>query len=71
VKEFLSQNKITHVYLDITESMANLKSFLKLRDSRPEFDEIKKRGSIGIPCIVVNGGDKLIFDVPKLTDLLD
>ena len=51
--------------------MANLKSFLKLRDNRPEFDEIKKRGSIGIPCTVINGGEKLIFDMPELTDLVD
>ncbi len=36
---------------DIRELKA-LKAFLRLRDSAPEFSEIKKSGGIGIPCIV-------------------
>ena len=66
VKEYLSENNINHVYLDITESMLNLKKFLKLRDTREEFDEIKRLGKIGIPCIVINDGEKIIFDYKEL-----
>jgi len=33
-----------------------LKEFLKLRDENPLFDEIKREGKIGIPCIVWDDG---------------
>ncbi len=66
MKEYLSENNINHVYLDITESMFNLKKFLKLRDTRKEFDEIKRLGRVGIPCIVINDGEKIIFDYKEL-----
>lgn len=71
VKEFLSQNNIKHAYLDISEGMFNLKSFLKYRDNRKEFEEIKAKGQIGLPCIVVNGGEKIFFELPELSELQD
>jgi glutaredoxin-related protein len=71
MKEFLSSNDIKFAYLDITESLFYLKTFLKLRDNRPEFDEAKKNGWIGIPCIVVNSGEKIYFDAPDLDELRD
>ncbi|MFS8541440.1 MAG: hypothetical protein LOD89_05050 [Tissierellales bacterium] len=46
--------------------MFNLKKFLKLRDTRKEFDEIKRLGRVGIPCIVINDGEKIIFDYKEL-----
>jgi glutaredoxin-related protein len=49
--------------------MFNLKMYLKFRDFRPEFDEIKKAGRVGIPLIVINDGEKLIFDIPNLDEL--
>jgi len=36
--------------------------FLKYRDNNPVFNEIKEKGYIGIPCIVVNEGEKFFFD---------
>lgn len=66
VKEYLSKNNIKFAYLDITENMFNLKKFLKYRDNRKEFDEIKKAGRVGLPCIVVNDGEKIIFDYKDL-----
>jgi len=66
VKEYLSQNNIDYIYLDITENMLNLKKFLKYRDNRPEFDEIKKAGRVGLPCIVINDGEKIVFDVMEI-----
>ncbi|TDT62740.1 hypothetical protein [Fonticella tunisiensis] len=69
MKEFLSQNNIKFAFLDISESLFNLKMYLKYRDFRPEFDEIKKAGRIGIPLIVVNDGEKLFFDRPDLDEL--
>lgn len=69
MKEYLSKNNVKFVYLDITENMFNLKKFLKYRDNRKEFDEIKKAGRVGLPCIVVNDGEKIIFDYKDLKDL--
>ncbi len=72
MKEFLSSNDIKFAYLDITEGLFNLKTYLKLRDTRPEFDEIKKMGIVGIPFIMINNGEKLIFDEhPDLDELRD
>ena len=69
MKEFLSNNGVSFDYIDITESMRNLKIYLKLRDTRPEFDEIKKVGRVGIPFIMINNGEKFIFEQPELDEL--
>lgn len=61
-KEYLSQHNIKFLYLDISENMINLKRFLKYRDNSSEFEEIKKAGKVGLPCIVVNNGEEIIFD---------
>lgn len=42
--------------INITSSMVNLKEFLNLRDTRSEFDEIKKEGCVGIPCLLKDNG---------------
>ncbi len=42
--------------------MLNLKKFLKLRDYAPEFNEIKEAGRVGLPCIVIGKGEKILFD---------
>jgi glutaredoxin-related protein len=69
MKEFLSENNIKFAYVDITDSMFNLKTYLKYRDNYPEFEEIKKIGRVGIPFIVINNGEKFIFDTPDLDEL--
>lgn len=46
--------------------MRNLKTFLKYRDEYPEFEEIKAKGYVGLPCIVVNKGEQIIFDYNEL-----
>lgn len=42
--------------------MLNLKRFLKYRDNAPEFKEIKAAGRVGLPCIVIEKGEKILFD---------
>ena len=69
MKEFLSNNGVIYEYIDITDSMRNLKIYLKLRDTRPEFEEIKRIGRVGIPFIMLDNGEKLIFDQPELDEL--
>jgi len=46
--------------------MFNLKKFLHYRDTRKEFDEIKKAGRVGIPCFVLNDGEKILFDYKEI-----
>ncbi|WP_353093337.1 glutaredoxin domain-containing protein [Tissierella praeacuta] len=65
-KEHLSSQNIKFLYLDISEGMLNLKRFLKYRDNYEEFKEIKAAGNIGIPCIVINDGEQIIFDYNEL-----
>ena len=61
-KEFLSENGIEFIYLDITDNMLNLKRFLKYRDEAPEFKEVKEARRVGLPCIVIDNGEKIVFD---------
>lgn len=65
-KEFLSRNNIKYLYLDISEGMLNLKRFLKYRDNCEEFKEIRESGRVGLPCIVVNDGEQILFDYNEL-----
>lgn len=39
-------------FLDFDNDLKSLKEFLLLRDTEPVFDEVKREGKIGIPCIV-------------------
>lgn len=66
----LNAGGLQYANVDITSGMLPLKQFLKLRDTRPEFEEIKKRGQVGVPCLVVNRGEKLYFELPRDLDEL-
>ena len=69
VKEFLTENGIAFDYVDMTGSMLNLRDFLKYRDSSEAFAPVKARGAVGVPCIVINDGEKIILGMPDLADL--
>lgn len=62
--ETIAAKKLDVEFVDIDASTANLKLFLRLRDKAPEFDEIKKNGSIGVPCFV--DGKRIFFDINEL-----
>lgn len=64
----LKAKKIPFDYIDITESTANLKAFLKLRDESPLFDEVKAAGGIGVPCFILPGG-RMTLDVQEALSL--
>ena len=59
-KEELEQAGVEFLYLDITGKLLFLKQFLKLRE-RPQFDPIREKGQIGIPCIL-REDDSITFD---------
>lgn len=54
--EELDSGCVEYTYLDFSESLKNLKEFLRLRDSQPVFDEVRAGGYIGIPCILRDDG---------------
>ena len=47
---------VLYSYLDFADSLLNLKEFLSIRDKDSVFDQIRKEGKIGIPCIVDEDG---------------
>ena len=51
-REDLEKAGVKYEFLDFSESLKNLKAFLKIRDNSPLFDDIREEGKIGIPCIV-------------------
>ena len=44
----------------------NLKKFLKFRDGKDEFKPVRENGKVGIPCVVVNNGEKILFNLNEL-----
>lgn len=56
-KADLDRVGVAYEYLSITEHLPYMKEFLKLRDTHAEFDSVREKGSIGIPCIVDEEGN--------------
>ena len=65
MKEVLDANKIRYSFIDIQDSLGKLKMFLKHRDVRPEFDEIRANGGVGIPFLFVNNGEWTTLEAPS------
>lgn len=59
--EALTRAGVEYEFLGFAEKTANLKAFLKLRDSSPLFDSVRQEGGIGIPCIQREDGS-ITFD---------
>ena len=55
-REDLDRAGVAYEYLDFGDSLKNLKEFLVIRDGAKLFDDARKSGSIGIPCIVEADG---------------
>lgn len=70
-KEVMDESGVKFLYLDITENLANMKKFLKARDTMKEFDEAKELGNIGIPALILGNNEKAILDIEELKDYLE
>jgi len=55
-KALMAQRGFEVDYVDITESVANLRAFLQLRDHEAAFEEVRTYGAIGIPVFVNDDG---------------
>lgn len=51
-------------YVDITADTANLREFLKIRDTSPLFDEVRAHNGIGIPLFVKEDGT-MTFEIDE------
>ena len=54
--KILDEKNVDYMYLEFSESTANLKRFLKIRDTESIFDEVKAKGGIGVPCFKLSDG---------------
>lgn len=62
VKKLLDEKQVEYSFMNITEDILILKEFLKLREEREEFSQIKKDGNVGIPCMLKDDGKILFYD---------
>lgn len=67
VKELAKGNPRLEI-IDIGEHVRNLKQFLALRDNNPVFNPIREKGSVGIPCFVLEDGS-IVFSMEE-TDIM-
>lgn len=61
IKYFKAIN-FQYEFIDINENIENLKDFLKIRDNRLEFKEIKELGYVGIPAILMENDSIVLAD---------
>ena len=61
----ISASGLAVEFRSFDDSVASLKEFVRLRDSRVDFDEVKKNGSLGIPCFVTEEG-KIYFAIEDI-----
>ena len=54
-REDLDKANVVYEYLDFSDELKNLKEFLTIREA-PLFEDIRKEGKIGIPCIQRESG---------------
>ena len=53
-KRAFDENGIEYKYINITDSLGSMKQFLKLRDTKDAFKNVRGGNSIGIPALVVS-----------------
>ena len=71
MKEVLSQNNVRFVYIDITSSIGYLRQFLKVRDTYPAFEEIRKESRVGLLTLFVDDTPYLVDGPEHALQLID
>ena len=71
MKEVLSQKNVKYAYVDICESVGTLKRFLTIRDTAPEYEEVRNTHRAGIPMIVIDDKVILISNAQHMEQLID
>ena len=71
MKEVLSQHEVKYAYVDICESVGSLKKFLTIRDTAPEYEEVRNTHRAGIPMIVIDDKVILINNAEHMEQLIE
>ena len=50
-------NRIRYEFVDINDNLKYLRKFLRMRDTLSIFDNCRKIGDIGLPCLVPDDGE--------------
>lgn len=53
----LDASGISYEFREITANLQYMKEFLKIRDTDEVFEQVKKDGKIGIPCVLNADGN--------------
>ena len=64
----LDRSGVAYEYRDFSENLLWLKDFLVIRDRNADFENCKKEGLIGIPCIVTEDG-RITLDWQEFIDM--
>ncbi len=65
----LERLNIDYQPVNIFESMANFKQFLRLRDTNKAFDNAKVQGYAGIPALVIDD-ERIILDLDEINNII-
>lgn len=65
MKEALSQANVPFRPVDITSGDASPQTIPQIPDNCPQFDAMREQGRIGIPCLVINKGEEILFTLPE------
>ena len=68
--DLMAGTGLSYETINITGSIAGLKRFLAYRESLPEFKSIIDQNSVGVPLLLVNGGELLIFDFDEEDEVI-
>lgn len=63
----MDEHGIQYKYLSFSDSIMNLRKFLKYRDEEPMFDEIKAAGRVGLPLFQLEDGT-LTFSLEEVIE---
>lgn len=66
-EKLFRENGVEFEFRDITKELPYMKEFLKIRDTNPLYDEVKKAGKIGIPTILKEDGS-IELDAEKIVN---
>ena len=65
----LRDNNADLEFRNISSSLAVLKEFMQLREGNPDFDEARKKGSLGIPYFILEDGTRT-HDISMVLSLI-
>ncbi len=69
--ELMATTGLSYEKINITGSIPALKRFLAYRENLPGFAPIKRDNYVGVPLLVVNGGDLLLFDFDDTDQIIN